>query len=302
VFVTAYDQYALQAFEAQAVDYLVKPVDAERLAACVARLQARLAERAAARQPASAEAAAQAALRRRWPSCARCWGHAAARGRPPPRLEVIQAQVGNLVHLVPVDEVLYFEAADKYVRVVTAEREHLIRCRCASCCRSSTRSASGRCTAAPWCRRAASPARGARSRARSRSRCAQLPARASSSATCRRHLRRPPLGRQPGRRGAPRRPGARPGAHPHALPARAQRLPARRPRQEHLPELRPGARLRRHLPPALRRHQPREGRAGVRRRHHRDGALAGLRLGHPAAAHLYYASDYFDFMYRAAER
>ena len=71
---------------------------------------------------------------------------------------------------------------------------------------------------------------------------------------------------------------AGPGAHPHPLPARAQRLPARRPRQEHLPELRPGARLRRRLPPALRRHQPREGRAGVRRRHHRGGALAGLRL------------------------
>ena len=44
-----------------------------------------------------------------------------------PRLAVIQAQVGNLVHLVPVEEVLYFEAADKYLRVVTAAREHLIR-------------------------------------------------------------------------------------------------------------------------------------------------------------------------------
>ncbi len=44
-----------------------------------------------------------------------------------PRLEVIQAQVGSVVHFVPVDEVIYFEAADKYVRVVTAEREHLIR-------------------------------------------------------------------------------------------------------------------------------------------------------------------------------
>ena len=44
-----------------------------------------------------------------------------------PRLAVIQAQVGNLVHLVPVDEVIYFESADKYVRVVTAAKEHLIR-------------------------------------------------------------------------------------------------------------------------------------------------------------------------------
>jgi hypothetical protein len=62
--------------------------------------------------------------RPRWVSCARC--SARSTGRPP-RLEVIQAQVGALVHLVPVDEVVYFEAADKYVRVVTAEREHLIR-------------------------------------------------------------------------------------------------------------------------------------------------------------------------------
>jgi len=46
---------------------------------------------------------------------------------PTPRLDVIQAQVGSIVNLVPVDEVVYFEAADKYVRVITAEREHLIR-------------------------------------------------------------------------------------------------------------------------------------------------------------------------------
>jgi DNA-binding LytR/AlgR family response regulator len=44
-----------------------------------------------------------------------------------PQLEVVQAQVGTVVHLVPVDDVIYFEAADKYVRVVTADREHLIR-------------------------------------------------------------------------------------------------------------------------------------------------------------------------------
>jgi DNA-binding LytR/AlgR family response regulator len=43
------------------------------------------------------------------------------------RLSVVQAQVGTLVHMVPVEDVIYFEAADKYVRVVTAEREHLIR-------------------------------------------------------------------------------------------------------------------------------------------------------------------------------
>jgi DNA-binding LytR/AlgR family response regulator len=44
-----------------------------------------------------------------------------------PRLELVQAQVGVTVHLVPIDQVLYFEAADKYVRVITAAKEHLIR-------------------------------------------------------------------------------------------------------------------------------------------------------------------------------
>ena len=116
VFVTAYDQYALQAFDAQAVDYLVKPLDRQRLAACVARLQARLADRAPA-----AEALQQTVAQLR-----------TLLGAAPPqagatRLTVIQAQTGNLVRMVPVDEVIFFEAADKYVRVVTAEREHLIR-------------------------------------------------------------------------------------------------------------------------------------------------------------------------------
>jgi DNA-binding LytR/AlgR family response regulator len=123
VFVTAYDQYALAAFDAQAVDYLVKPVDAGRLAACVARLQKRLADAAAPAAPADAPLAqALDQLRALLGS-----GIGVASAPPPARLEVIQAGVGNTVHLVPVAEVLYFEAADKYLRVVTAEREHLIR-------------------------------------------------------------------------------------------------------------------------------------------------------------------------------
>jgi DNA-binding LytR/AlgR family response regulator len=126
VFVTAYDDYALQAFEAQAVDYLVKPVDRPRLAACVARLQARLAQQA--QQPSGATPAGAAqpdALQAAVQQLRGLLGGLPAATAP--RLEVIQAQVGNLVHLVPLAEVLYFEAADKYVRVITADKEHLIR-------------------------------------------------------------------------------------------------------------------------------------------------------------------------------
>jgi len=129
VFVTAYDDHALQAFEAQAVDYLVKPLDRQRLAACVARLQARLAARSAEQAPAGPGLAVadEGTLEQTLMQLRGLLAAAAGARAAPPRLAVIQAQVGALVHLVPVEEVLYFEAADKYVRVVTAEREHLIR-------------------------------------------------------------------------------------------------------------------------------------------------------------------------------
>lgn len=119
VFVTAYDQYALAAFEAQAADYLVKPLDQPRLAACVGRLRARLADRAAPQQ-------LQRTLER-LRGLLGAVGTPAAGAAAAPRLAVIPAQTGNLVQMVPVAEVLYFEAADKYLRVVTATREHLIR-------------------------------------------------------------------------------------------------------------------------------------------------------------------------------
>ncbi|MCW5635584.1 MAG: response regulator transcription factor [Rubrivivax sp.] len=129
VFVTAYDQYALQAFDAQAVDYLVKPLQPARLAACVERLKRRLADRGPAPGLVDETMAQLRALLGSASGLAAGTAGAAGATHAPakPRLEVIQAGVGNQVHMVPIDEVLYFEAADKYVRVVTREREHLIR-------------------------------------------------------------------------------------------------------------------------------------------------------------------------------
>ncbi len=128
VFVTAFEDHALQAFEAQAVDYLVKPLDQPRLAACVNRLKTRLLNRAHAHG--LVERGSAGVLDQTLAQLRGLLGAAGLVVSPEPaapRLTVIQAQVGNLVHLVPVEEVIYFEAADKYVRVLTAAREHLIR-------------------------------------------------------------------------------------------------------------------------------------------------------------------------------
>ncbi len=128
VFVTAYDQYALQAFEHAAVDYVLKPVQPERLAQTCARAQAALKAR---REPATGEgtgAAAPAALEATLSQLRSLLGTPGLNVSPPaPQLSVIQASVGAAIHMVPVAEVLYFEAADKYVRVITTQREYLIR-------------------------------------------------------------------------------------------------------------------------------------------------------------------------------
>ena len=115
VFVTAYDQYAVAAFEAQAMDYLLKPLQAARLQKTVAKLQQALTQRT---QPALQFESTLAQLR------GLLGASAPAMATP---LKMIQASVGNAIRMVPLSEVVYFEAADKYVRVLTTSHEYLIR-------------------------------------------------------------------------------------------------------------------------------------------------------------------------------
>jgi len=123
VFVTAYDQYAVQAFEAQAVDYLLKPVQAARLQRTVAKLQQALGQRAGGAQARAGDDPLDQALVQLRRLLA---GSQTGIGGVAP-LKVIQASVGSAIHMVPLDDVVYFEAADKYVRVLTTSHEYLIR-------------------------------------------------------------------------------------------------------------------------------------------------------------------------------
>lgn len=136
VFITAYDQYAVQAFEAQAMDYVLKPVQAARLQKTVSKVQLALAGRASSAINFEATLAQLRALVGAAPSAvsATAGKLGVAQANPPdkptqpiPPLRVIQASVGSTLRMVPVDEVVYFEAADKYVRVLTATHEYLIR-------------------------------------------------------------------------------------------------------------------------------------------------------------------------------
>jgi DNA-binding LytR/AlgR family response regulator len=145
VFVTAYEQYAVAAFEQGAIDYLVKPFDAERLGESVARLQRRIAER---RRMGAGEGGLGQVT-----SVARDVGDAgevpATLGKLPAgdldavlsalagelrrrapvgdRLQWIRASVGQMIKLIPVDEVLYFRSDEKYTLVVWVGGEALIR-------------------------------------------------------------------------------------------------------------------------------------------------------------------------------
>jgi DNA-binding LytR/AlgR family response regulator len=107
VFVTAYDEHAVAAFEQAAVDYLLKPASDERLARCVERLKRHI------------QSAPDELL-------VRLQKLLAAPGKAEP-LRWVRAQVGQVVRLVGVEEVCYFQSADKYTAVLTGDAELLLR-------------------------------------------------------------------------------------------------------------------------------------------------------------------------------
>src|SRR5216684_745650 len=110
VFVTAYDQYAIDAFQQGVIDYVLKPAERERLGVSVERLRKRLAA------PSPSSDTLQQALAR-----------LAEKLEPASRLKWIQASVGNQIQMIPVDDVLFFVSDEKYTRVQTAQQEALIR-------------------------------------------------------------------------------------------------------------------------------------------------------------------------------
>ena len=114
VFTTAYDSHAIEAFEAGAVDYLLKPVQADRLAQTVGRLRERLAAREAA--PPLDALVAQLAERLQ-----------VGAGSGAERLRWISASVGDTIKLFAIDDVLFFQSDEKYTRVVTATDEAHVR-------------------------------------------------------------------------------------------------------------------------------------------------------------------------------
>ena len=121
VFITAYDQYAVEAFEQGVADYVLKPAERERLTVTVGRLQKRLALRDAGEAGAGV---AGAPLQQLLHSLAAKMNPAA---NAPQYLQWIQATVGQAIQMIPVEDVLFFISDEKYTRVQTATVEALIR-------------------------------------------------------------------------------------------------------------------------------------------------------------------------------
>jgi DNA-binding LytR/AlgR family response regulator len=121
VFITAYDQYAVEAFEQGVVDYVLKPAERERLLLTVDRIKKRIARR-------SDESDAPP-LPTHTPDMQQLLQKLAGQLNPnaPPKLQWIQASVGQQIQMIPVEDVLFFISDEKYTRVQTATLEALIR-------------------------------------------------------------------------------------------------------------------------------------------------------------------------------
>ena len=116
VFITAYDQYAIEAFEQGVVDYVLKPAERDRLQVTVDRVRKRLAGRSAGEAP---DATGMQQLLQKL--------NAKMNPGAPARLRWIQATVGASIQMIPVEDVLFFISDEKYTRVQTATLEALIR-------------------------------------------------------------------------------------------------------------------------------------------------------------------------------
>lgn len=125
VFVTAFDQYAVEAFEHSAVDYLLKPASLDRLTKTVVKLKAALqARREVGQEPAAAGGVTAAALQA---LLAQLGGAVAAPVAAVEPLQWIRASQGDQTRLISIDEVIYFQSNDKYTSVFLADGESLIR-------------------------------------------------------------------------------------------------------------------------------------------------------------------------------
>jgi DNA-binding LytR/AlgR family response regulator len=122
VFITAYDQYAIDAFEQGVIDYVLKPAEPERLRLTAERLKARLKQRANGLNDPEDKALATHSVQQLLHVLS-----AQVSGRPAQYLSWLQASVGQTIQMVAVEDVLYCVSDEKYTRVQTAKQEFLIR-------------------------------------------------------------------------------------------------------------------------------------------------------------------------------
>ena len=127
VFITAYDQYAVQAFEQGVVDYVLKPAEPGRLLLTVERIKQRRAERA--RQDGGGADGTPSILPTHTPDMQQLLQRLAAQinSNSPPKLQWIQASVRQTIQMIALEDVLFFISDEKYTRVQTATMEALIR-------------------------------------------------------------------------------------------------------------------------------------------------------------------------------